>query len=111
MRWCVDSFFWGGLINTILYSNHAGSHIFKYCWHLDKDLLNLDDINNVRNGLLMFKPIEFAFDDSRICFEFKEKDSAFHMILLDESLIEVTVSIELQIRWDSHYPNTNSSSH
>lgn len=82
------------MINTNVYSNHAGSHIFKYCWHLDKDLLNLGNINNVRNGLLMFKPIEFAFDDSRICFEFKENDLAFHMIVLDESLNEVTVSIE-----------------
>lgn len=70
----------------------AGSHLFKHCWLANKDLLNLRDINDVRNGLLLFKPLEHAFDDSKICFEHNAADQTFSMLLIDQRLSAVTVS-------------------
>ncbi|KAG2451996.1 hypothetical protein HYH02_003038 [Chlamydomonas schloesseri] len=70
----------------------TGSHLFKYCWkpHLHI-LLGLSDINDPRNGLLLFKPLEHAFDDSRICFSMEEEAGApkFRLELLDPSLKDV----------------------
>lgn len=37
-------------------------HLFKSCWAAYcEDRLDFSDIDNPRNGLLMFKPFEFAF--------------------------------------------------
>ena len=47
----------------------VGGHIFKSCWkEFCMDRLSFEDINDERNGLLLFKPFEFAFDNSHICF-------------------------------------------
>ena len=51
----------------------AAGHIFKFSFQtkdplLPKKLVDLDDINSMRNGILMFKPVEFAFDTSQISF-------------------------------------------
>ena len=49
-------------------SSVCGAHLFR---HRNSDLaeefVGLDDINNPRNGLLLFKPIEEAFDNYQLC--------------------------------------------
>ncbi len=56
-------------------------------------LLGLTDINDARNGLLLFKPVKHAFDDSRICFTSVEEAGAiqFKLKLLDSKLEKVKV--------------------
>jgi len=47
------------------------SHIWKHCTHgegLDEFGLREDDLSNPRNGILMCRDIEQAFDTKRLCF-------------------------------------------
>ena len=45
------------------------SHLFRRSSEfISKDLLNLDNIDDVRNGLFMFKPIEHAYDHFHLSF-------------------------------------------
>ncbi|KAG2447328.1 hypothetical protein HYH02_007657 [Chlamydomonas schloesseri] len=70
----------------------TGSHLFKYCWKpYLRTPLGLSDINDPRNGLLLFKPLKHAFDDSRICFSMVEEVGGpkFRLELLDPSLKDV----------------------
>jgi hypothetical protein len=63
-----------------------GAHLFKHAWNDVEDLklLDLDSIDNVRNGLLLFQPIEAAFDDSRLCF--LPAGSTFSVHIIDPTL-------------------------
>ena len=71
----------------------AASHIFKHCWrHQCQPLLRFGNIDDERNGLLLFKPLKHAFDDSRICFEYPAEEE-FTLLLLDESLRATTVRV------------------
>lgn len=58
-------------------------------------LLGLNNINDTRNGLLLFKPLEHAFDDSRICFTSVQEagEIQFKLKLLDSGLEEVKVCV------------------
>ena len=47
-------------------------------------MLGISDMNDVRNGLLLFKPIEWAFDTSRVYFVREGDYYVFR--LLDQSL-------------------------
>ncbi|EFJ40379.1 hypothetical protein VOLCADRAFT_108168 [Volvox carteri f. nagariensis] len=74
----------------------TGAHLFKYCWHGHiNTLLGLKprEINNPRNGLLLFKPLEYAYDDSRFAINCKDGDDGpvFFMVLLDTGLKHVKV--------------------
>jgi hypothetical protein len=44
------------------------SHIWKRAWHMVCRKYMEFDVNDNRNGLLLFKPFEWAFDNSKICF-------------------------------------------
>jgi hypothetical protein len=69
-----------------------GSHLFKHAWAKKcKDVLGIGDINDPRNGLLLFKPFEFAFDNSHICFQYEEKSGFFAMKILDTRLRSLTI--------------------
>jgi hypothetical protein len=46
-------------------------------WNVAEALLHIDDIDDVRNGLLLFKPIEKAFDKFNISFIYNRRDDAF----------------------------------
>ena len=47
----------------------TAGHIFKYEWlDLVLDWMGFPDIDDVRNGLLLFKPVEYAADHSQLCF-------------------------------------------
>ncbi len=46
-----------------------GAHVFKHEWaYLAKDVLDIDDVDDVRNGLLLYRPLEWAFDTGRLVF-------------------------------------------
>jgi hypothetical protein len=49
------------------------SHLFKKKWAAAASkLLQIADINDVRNGLLLWKPLEHAFDRGQIFFIYEE---------------------------------------
>ncbi len=51
-----------------------GTHIFKFCWaKFAEPFLSIHDIDDPRNGLLICKPVEEAFDTSALCFIFREE--------------------------------------
>lgn len=63
-----------------------------------KSLVGIEDIHSSRNGLLLFRPIEWTFDNSRAMFV---RDSMGNWVytLLDESLRDVQLTdklVELQ---------------
>jgi hypothetical protein len=49
---------------------------------------SLTDINDVRNGLLLYKPVEWAFDRAKICVEVTS-DAEMTFCLLDPALNDV----------------------
>ena len=58
--WCL-------LTNAILPSSTViGSHLFKSEWSEYVHLLGFENINDVKNGLPLWKPLEWAFDTSRL---------------------------------------------
>ncbi|OAJ39575.1 hypothetical protein BDEG_23408 [Batrachochytrium dendrobatidis JEL423] len=67
-------------------------HLFKSCWAAScQDHLDFEDIDNPRNGLLMFKPFEFAFDNSHICFLYDSKTDQFKLKILNPLLKPMTI--------------------
>ena len=67
-------------------------HIFKHSW---KDscfeILGFNDIDDPRNGFLLFKPFEHAFDNSQICFQYSTLSGDFEMKILDGEIREMTL--------------------
>jgi hypothetical protein len=62
-----------------------GAHIFQLRWQTSlSSVTSLTDINHVRNALLLYKPVEEAFDRARLCIEVKGQTMRFR--LLDEVL-------------------------
>ena len=79
--WCL-------LTNDILPSSTViGSHLFKWEWSEYVHLLGFGDINDVRNGLPLWKPIEWAFDTSRLCFTFDKTSDKFIAKVMDPSIL------------------------
>jgi hypothetical protein len=75
----------------------VGAHLFKSCWAKDCEArLGFEDINNPRNGLLLFKPFEYAFDNSHICFEFDVQNNEFYMKILKPDLKDKTIRQYIQ---------------
>jgi len=69
-----------------------GAHIFKREWAHDAPLLvGIDNVDKARNCLLLFKPIEEAFDTSRICFLKSTSTEEFELTILDPNLREETL--------------------
>ncbi|KAJ3399940.1 hypothetical protein CcCBS67573_g05215 [Chytriomyces confervae] len=73
--------------------NHViGGHLFKECWKDScYDRLGFQKIDDPRNGLLLFKPFEYAFDNSHICFQFSAEHGIFTMRILDPSIRALTL--------------------
>ena len=72
------------------------SHIWKRAWHQHTfSMMGFENINDPRNGLLLFKPFEWAFDVGKICFlpdgfgEGRLGNYCLH--ILDPDLREVTL--------------------
>ena len=67
------------------------AHIFQKKWAKSRKIIDLQEINDVRNLLLLFKPIEVAFDEGRICFLWDNEDNQFKMRVLDPSIRSKTL--------------------
>ena len=80
-RWCL-------VLGQKLH-NVICAHLFKHEWHEDVALLGFEDIDDPRNGLPMFKPIEWAFDSSRLCFYLPENSEELTVKLLDKNIATV----------------------
>ena len=62
-----------------------GSHIFQCRWRRALPFLtSFTDIDDPRNGLLLYKPVEDAFDRARLCIEVKDEKMTFR--ILDKTL-------------------------
>lgn len=66
-----------------------GAHLFKWEWSEYVHELGFDSINDVRNGLPLWKPLEWAFDTSRLCFIFEPSSQQFIAKILDPSILTV----------------------
>ncbi len=75
------------LLNVALPSSAVfASHLFRHSLHdLSLDLLMFDDINDPKNGLLLFKPIELAFDKFQLSF-ILDKEENYYLKLWDSTL-------------------------
>jgi hypothetical protein len=70
-------------------SNVIGAHIFKHAWAAHSEsVLAFDDINDPRNGLFMYKPLEWAFDTSRMVILWDAAAGAFVARILDRSICD-----------------------
>ena len=79
--WCL-------LTNAALPSSTViGSHLFNWEWSEYVHLLKFEDINDVKNGLPLWKPLERAFDTSRLCFTFDKTSDKFIAKVMDPSIL------------------------
>jgi hypothetical protein len=85
------------------------SHIFQKKWAKSRAIIELKEINDVQNLLLLFKPIEVAFDEGRICFLWDSSVSKFKMKVLDPAIRTKTV-LDLAIRQFPKDSTTNVNS-
>ena len=54
------------------------AHLYKSSWKVFvEDALGFSDIDHVSNGLLLWKPIEHAFDTSQVCFIYDTHSSRY----------------------------------
>ena len=79
------------LLNRLLpYAYVIGAHLLKREWgDMSKELADVDDVEDPRNGLLLYKPLEWAFDTSRLAFTWDGATSRFVAHLLDGHLANV----------------------
>ena len=83
------------------------SHIFQRKWAKSRKIIDLQEINDVKNLLLLFKPIEVAFDEGRICFLWDNSSNRFRMKILDPNIKGKTV-LDLALRQFPNFPTTNN---
>lgn len=58
----------------------TAAHLFRRSnQYMAEYLLGIEDIDDVRNGLLLFKPLEKAFDKFQIGFVYNNSDDTFRM--------------------------------
>ncbi|KAI9329599.1 hypothetical protein BDR26DRAFT_841968 [Obelidium mucronatum] len=81
------------LSGILLPSTHViAGHLFKWSWKDSCfDRLGFRNIDDPRNGLLLFKPFEYAFDNSHMCFEYSADLKVFQMRILDTSIRTLTL--------------------
>ena len=83
--------------------NVVAGHIFKHQWApAIKGMFKIDDINDSKNCLFMYRPVEWAFDTSRLCIEVTQQDR-FTWRLLDERLRRVHLSAKAKELLQKNY--------
>jgi hypothetical protein len=66
----------------------TAAHIFRRSnAHISQYLLGLANIDDVKNGLLLFKPLEKAFDMFQIGFVYNDSDDTFRMKIFNNNLV------------------------
>jgi hypothetical protein len=79
------------------FSYVIASHIFQHRWRLTlpflSQILDIKDVNDVRNGLFLYKPVEWAFDRAKIFIEMNETVTGSMLFrLLDQDLRDVKLA-------------------
>ena len=62
---------------------HLSCRSYQY---LAFPLMQIQDIDNPKNGMLMFKPLEYAFDRFQISFIAEEDHTSFRLKSFDQSI-------------------------
>ena len=79
----------------------VAAHVFKHEWStLAKACLDIDDVDDIRNGLLLYRPLEWAFDTGRLMFV--AESGAFVLRLLDPAIREVSLHAKAAQLWRKH---------
>jgi hypothetical protein len=69
----------------------VASHIFQYRWRLYlSSFSSITDINDARNGLFLYKPVEWAFDRARLCIEVRGGGMFFRLLDPDLATVKLT---------------------
>ncbi len=71
------------------------------------ELVGFDDINDPRNGLLLAKPIKWAFDTSQLISVYDEALDIFNAMLLNPALRPISLAVkteELMQVWRGYMP-------
>jgi hypothetical protein len=64
----------------------TAAHIFRRSnEHIAQYLLGIENIDDVKNGLLLFKPLEKAFDKFQIGFVYNDSDDTFRMKIFNNN--------------------------
>lgn len=50
-------------------------------------MVDIDDIDDVLNGLLLFKPLKDAFEQRKVSFIYRESTGQLHLKVFDKSLL------------------------
>jgi hypothetical protein len=90
----------------------CAAHIWRHSRADDLVLFGLPstEINNLRNGLLLAKSIEVAFDKKQVCFLYNPFDQKFYFRVLDPALRQIRIYYpDAKIQNDYDYPDTFGS--
>jgi len=83
------------------------SHIWKFATHgegLEEFGLDKSDVSSPRNGLLLAKPIENAFDSKQVCFCYDPFNKKLKLEVLDPSIMEAVVYAQTKFKdINGHY--------
>jgi hypothetical protein len=90
------------------HSTVVASHIFQRRWANYLSIFTkMTDIDDVRNGLLLYKPVEWAFDRAKLCVEVRGDCMSF--FLLDRELENIKLTDKAkELRLDSQRPGAFS---
>jgi hypothetical protein len=76
-----------------------GAHIFQHHWSKYlTTIANLSNINDTQNGLLLYKPVEWAFDNAKMCVEIVDGEMKFCLLspeLKAVKLVEQAVLLQV----------------
>lgn len=75
----------------------VASHIFQHRWAKFLQVFTgLNDVNDVRNGLFLYRPVEVAFDEAQISIRAKNGQIRFWLLdetIRDKKLVDVAQTI------------------
>lgn len=88
-----DCYIGGGMLRCMLLDTALpselviASHLFRRKNEfLSQKLMGFDKIDDVKNGLLLFKPLEHAYDHFQISFIYHQSSDEFRLKIFDRSL-------------------------
>jgi hypothetical protein len=73
------------LPNSVVIAAHLFRRSLEY---LARSLMDFDDIDNARNGLLLFAPIEKAYDNFDISFIWSNESSSFKIKVFNSAMLQ-----------------------
>ena len=77
------------------------AHLYKSSWAVFVEMaLGFSDIDDVRNGLLLWKPIEHAFDTAQLCFTYDTQNNRYDKISNSQSV--GSRFFKYRLKWTQH---------